>query len=135
MTETLQEGAWEFVGGIGLEIHCDGCGKSTEPFWLGPEQPRIHWGVKLRKRLCPDCYGVQAEMTETGVPTAIWSGTFRLFGVDVRCHTLDDGQRIIEAHSMAELLTAMAGGADAGDGIGDFFRWQSSRNLNAGAPS
>lgn len=44
---------------------------------------------------------------ETGLPTAVWSGSFRLFGVDVKCHTLSNGQRIIEADSMAQLLDAM----------------------------
>jgi hypothetical protein len=44
------------------------------------------------------------------LPTAVWSGSFRLFGVDVQCHTLDDGQRIIEADSMRRLIDAMIDG-------------------------
>lgn len=41
-------------------------------------------------------------------PQSIWQGTFTMFGVEVRCHVLDDGRRIIEAESMTELLNAMA---------------------------
>ncbi|WP_254440442.1 hypothetical protein [Xanthomonas vasicola] len=39
---------------------------------------------------------------------SVWSGSFRLFGVEVRCHTLADGQRLIEAGSLDALITAMA---------------------------
>ena len=45
-------------------------------------------------------------MTKT--PTAIWRGSFVLFGVEVKCHTLDDGQRIIEAESLYDLIQAIA---------------------------
>lgn len=31
-----------------------------------------------------------------------------LFGVEVKCHTLDNGQAIIEADSLHDLLEAMA---------------------------
>ncbi len=54
-----------------------------------------------------------------------WQGTFQLFGVDVHCHVLSDGRRIIEANSMNALLEAMANGAgaDVGD-LDAFTRWQ-----------
>ena len=42
------------------------------------------------------------------LPRPVWSGSFHVFGVEVKCHCLDDGQRIIEADSMARLLEAMA---------------------------
>lgn len=66
---------------------------------------------------------MSAETTET---TAIWSGTFRVFGVDLRCHVLSTGKRIIEADSMVELLEAMEapGDVEIGD-IEAFHRWQS----------
>lgn len=61
------------------------------------------------------------------LPTVTHSGTFRIFGVDVRCHRLSDGRAIIEADSMAELIEAMEAPADRE--IGDleaFRRWQES---------
>jgi hypothetical protein len=56
---------------------------------------------------------------------AIASSTFRIFGVDVRCHVLDNGQRIIEEDSVVELLEAMASpdNRDLGD-MDAFARWQ-----------
>lgn len=40
-------------------------------------------------------------------PHAVWSGSFTLFGVEVKCHTLSDGQRIIESDSVNQLLLGM----------------------------
>jgi hypothetical protein len=48
----------------------------------------------------------------THPPTCTWTGTFRVFGVEVVCHVLSDGRRIIEADSMHKLMAAM-GDADA----------------------
>jgi hypothetical protein len=64
------------------------------------------------------------DRTDT-TPKSVWSGTFRIFGVDVRCHVLDDGQRIIEADSVAELIEAMEApdNRDIGD-IENFHKWQ-----------
>ena len=61
-----------------------------------------------------------------GVRTSVWQGTLTLFGVELQCHVLDDGQRVIEADSMAALLNAMAQpditiGAD--EAIDEFTRW------------
>ena len=42
------------------------------------------------------------------LPTAIWEGSFTLFGVDVKCYVLEDGQRLIEAKSMENMIAAMA---------------------------
>ena len=42
----------------------------------------------------------RAGMTED-LPKSVWSGSFCIFGVEMKCHTLDNGQRIIEADSMA----------------------------------
>jgi hypothetical protein len=50
-------------------------------------------------------------MTEE-VPHSVWQGSFKLFGVDVKCHVLSNGQRIIEADSMKEILAAMQGDKD-----------------------
>ena len=63
---------------------------------------------------------------KTTLPHAVWSGSFHLFGVEVKCHTLSDGQRIIEADSMYKLLEAM--GADDRPVIDadmqEFAKWQ-----------
>ncbi len=47
-------------------------------------------------------------MSDTPLPTPIWSGTLRLFNVDLKCHVLDDGRRIVEQESMEALFEAMA---------------------------
>lgn len=68
----------------------------------------------------------------TDIPQAIWSGTFRLFGVDVKCHTLSDGRRIIEAESMAKVLDAMGDVAAmriGADDIEEFARWRSAKDV------
>ena len=52
------------------------------------------------------------------LPAPIWSGSFTVYGVEVKCHVLDDGQRIIEAESVDALFVEMAG--DAPDGMPDF---------------
>ena len=62
------------------------------------------------------------------LPTSVWSGSFHIFGVEVKCHRLSDGQAIIEAERMAELLEAMSSPVtidnDTGDELTDFLRWQ-----------
>jgi hypothetical protein len=61
----------------------------------------------------------------TDLPHAIWSGSFHLFGVEVKCHTLSDGQRIIEADSMHKLLEAMGDGQVVEhDDLTEFAKWQ-----------
>lgn len=42
------------------------------------------------------------------IPKIIWSGSFSIFGVEVKCHVLDDGQRIIEEDSMVALFDGTA---------------------------
>lgn len=44
---------------------------------------------------------------EDSIPVAVWSGTFRVLGVDMKCHTLSDGQRIIEAESLEAFVSAL----------------------------
>lgn len=70
-------------------------------------------------------------MSSAEVPVAVWSGSFRLFGVDVRCHRLSDGRNIIEEGSMRDLLLAIEDGAlDAGD-IESFSRFQAGLSPTA----
>lgn len=55
---------------------------------------------------------------------SVYESTFHVFGVDVKCHVLNDGQRVIEAESMNKLLNAMA---DPDVEVGDmesFAKWQ-----------
>jgi len=59
------------------------------------------------------------------VPHAVWSGSFRLFGVDVKCYVLDNGERIIEADSFHAVLEAMGSGAEIDTAqVEAFTRWQ-----------
>lgn len=63
----------------------------------------------------------------TDLPHAVWSGSFDIFGVTVKCHTLSNGKRIIEADSMAALLEAMGapGVTTVIDGdLEEFAKWQ-----------
>jgi hypothetical protein len=45
---------------------------------------------------------------QEAIHESIWQGTFNVLGVDVVCHVLNDGRRIIEAESMAKMFAAMA---------------------------
>jgi hypothetical protein len=62
---------------------------------------------------------------------SVWSGSFHIFGVTVKCHVLSDGQRIIEADSLKALLKAMSMPARAADDetsdLYAFAEWRSGR--------
>lgn len=64
------------------------------------------------------------------LPTPTWSGSFRLYGVDVKCHTLSDGRRIIEADSLAALLEAMASSGQPSGQVHEFGRWRDGDPIN-----
>lgn len=54
------------------------------------------------------------------------SATFIVFGVEVKCHVLDDGQRIIEADSAKALFEAMGNPASGlPDDLESLRRWLS----------
>lgn len=58
------------------------------------------------------------------LPTAVWSGSFNLFGVSVNCHVLDDGRRIIDADSFREMLDAMhSGNVPQEESLMEFAKW------------
>ena len=58
-------------------------------------------------------------------PTPVWSGSFCIFGVDVKCHILSDGQRIVEVDSMEELFANMnSENPDPGQ-LADYIEWHS----------
>jgi hypothetical protein len=46
---------------------------------------------------------------------SVWSGTFHLLGIDVKCHVLEDGTRVVEADSMIALMEAIKKGNEFGD--------------------
>lgn len=59
------------------------------------------------------------------LPTAIWSGTFTVWGIELRCHVLDTGQRIVEAEDMERFIHAMEDGdLDTRGDMAEFVRWQ-----------
>ena len=62
-------------------------------------------------------------MTDT--PKSVWSGTFNVFGVELKCHILDNGQRVIERDSVAAFMNGLADMVDPADdpNIEDFMRW------------
>ena len=60
-------------------------------------------------------------------PQSIWQGSFKVFGVEVKCHTLDNGERVIELESVKELFTAMGEASPDTTNSPDadaFVRWQ-----------
>lgn len=63
-------------------------------------------------------------MTDTP-PHSVWQGTFHIFGVDVKCHVLSNGQRIIEMDSMNLLIDAMSDPdrLDVKEQTEEFIRW------------
>lgn len=74
----------------------------------------------------------QPVMNAPDVPTSIWQGTFTILGVTLRCHVLRDGQRIIEADSVAALLHALGSNdpktaARNQDEIEAFARWRAGK--------
>ena len=47
------------------------------------------------------------EEDEQNIPTTVWEGSFVLFGVEIKCAVLDNGQRIITAESVAAMFEGM----------------------------
>jgi hypothetical protein len=61
------------------------------------------------------------------VPRAVWSGSFHVFGVDLKCHTLSNGERVIEKDSLCTLIEAIESGAPPVEDadMAAFTEWQS----------
>lgn len=61
------------------------------------------------------------------LPVAIWSGTVRLFGIDLRCSVLDDGRRVILAEDAERLFAALESGKPPtranNEALAAFMRW------------
>ena len=68
-------------------------------------------------------------MDET--PKSVWSGTFNVLGVELKCHVLDNGQRVIEEASMVAFLEAMAEQRpyDMPEAFDCFARWQAGLDV------
>ena len=63
-------------------------------------------------------------------PHSVWQGSFHLFGVELQCHVLSDGQRIIEEDSMVDLLEAMKAPVDGHSDavkLAGFCKWLKER--------
>jgi hypothetical protein len=61
----------------------------------------------------------------TNPPQAIWSGSFRVFDMDVHCYVLEGGQRIIEQSDFEQLSKLLADGAPRDEqGLQALMRWQ-----------
>ncbi len=82
--------------------------------------------MRNAKQVPPEDGGPGWWRESDDIPTAIWSGSFTLGGVEMKCHVLDDGKRIIEAGSVAALFNAMARpDFSFADGEAEAFtRWQ-----------
>lgn len=61
-------------------------------------------------------------------PKSIWSGSFFIGGIELHCHVLDNGKRIIEAQDVDALFNAM--GLESfelkEDSLQEFIRWMRS---------
>ena len=42
------------------------------------------------------------------VPKSVSSKVFTIYGIQIQCHLLDDGRRVIASDSLSKLLVAMA---------------------------
>lgn len=62
-------------------------------------------------------------MTTEDMPKAVWEGTFRIFGIDVRCAVLDNGKRVVNGD---DFLQVLSGNSDtlSPDDISEFMEWQ-----------
>lgn len=58
------------------------------------------------KRACPICFPDPLWGAQR-VPQSVWSGTFKVMGVELKCHVLSNGQRIIEADSVRQFFESV----------------------------
>ena len=66
---------------------------------------------------------------DDALPRTIWSGEFNLGGVTMKCHTLDNGQRVIEQDSVLEFFAAIEAGLELDQGaLKAFGGWQRGEN-------
>jgi hypothetical protein len=65
-------------------------------------------------------------MTDEKLPKAVWSGVFTIWGIELKCHVLDDGQRVIDVDDFHKFIDALEGGMPMQDDadLMAFARWQ-----------
>jgi hypothetical protein len=64
-------------------------------------------------------------MADDDLPRIVWSSEFKLGAVTMKCHILDNGQRVIEQESMLEFLAAIEADTPIDyDAMRAFGRWQ-----------
>lgn len=61
--------------------------------------------------------------SQESLTMAVWSGVFKIGSVDLKCHLLSDGRRIVEADSIAKLFS-VRGDEIVVDQVDAFMRWQ-----------
>jgi len=86
---------------------------------------RTEWDSFVDRRVYRCCDHMNLEPDSDETPFSVWQGSFRVFGVEVKCHVLSDGRRVVEAASMQAMLEAMGapGENDRGE-IEKLARWQ-----------
>jgi hypothetical protein len=59
-------------------------------------------------------------------PVAVWSGSFRIWGIELRCYVLDTGERIINGDDFDTFMGALGDGTPCADDadLMAFCRWQ-----------
>jgi hypothetical protein len=67
------------------------------------------------------------------LPQAVWSGVIKIAGLELKCHVLEDGRRIIEADSLNAFLEALGNDGDfsvKSEDLREFAQWMQG-GLNA----
>lgn len=92
---------------------------------------RTEWDSFVDRRIYRCCDRMDLKpWTEPGsdeTPVSVWSGSFTVFGVEVKCHVLSDGRRVVERDSMLDLMNAMSATPTSEvdiDELATFVRWQ-----------
>jgi len=88
---------------------------------------RTEWDSFVDRRVYRCCDHMNLEPDSDETPFSVWQGSFRVFGVEVKCHVLSDGRRVVERDSMLDLMNAMSATPTSEvdiDELATFARWQ-----------
>lgn len=69
-------------------------------------------------------------MSDQDLPVSVWSGSFRIGELELKCHVLSDGRRVMEADSIAALFEAGSYGGErcnTEEEMADLVRWLGGR--------
>lgn len=72
---------------------------------------------------------VDRTVADSVLPKAVWSGTFSLMGTELRCHLLDNGQRVIDADHVERLFARVDNGdvpLPSEDEMNAFIAWMTN---------